>query len=184
MGKVIVYDTGGNQAGWYDDQTAFEVTGLTTQDPIHGATWADTGLPVSEAPYFIAITYDGVVIHGDGIFPRYMATAEVIAWLRGNCLAISEDEDGVSFQWDINPPPDLSGWTGTADPNDKPVLDSSVRPHDPSGADSLAEPVNDWWVLNGEDLLGAFDRVREGDDPGVVYLELIANSEPPEDDED
>lgn len=34
-----------------------------------------------------------------------------------------------------------------------------------------------WWVINGADLLRALERVDEGYPPDIIYLELVANSE-------
>lgn len=34
-----------------------------------------------------------------------------------------------------------------------------------------------WWTISGEALLDALRRVRDGDDPDLVYAELYANSE-------
>lgn len=38
-------------------------------------------------------------------------------------------------------------------------------------------PVEQWWCINGEEILGALRRARSGDDPELVYLELYANSD-------
>lgn len=38
-------------------------------------------------------------------------------------------------------------------------------------------PAEQWWTINGADLMAALDKAHAGDLPGVVYLELIANSE-------
>jgi len=47
-----------------------------------------------------------------------------------------------------------------------------------SPRDRLARPPSEqWWTINGEDLMSALRRCREGDSPEVVYLELLANSE-------
>lgn len=37
-------------------------------------------------------------------------------------------------------------------------------------------PVEQWWVINGEDVMDALRRAHAGDDPEIVYLELVANS--------
>jgi hypothetical protein len=33
-----------------------------------------------------------------------------------------------------------------------------------------------WWSISGEALLNALRQVAAGDDPDVVYMELLANS--------
>lgn len=38
-------------------------------------------------------------------------------------------------------------------------------------------PVEQWWTINGEDLMNALCRCHEGDHPDIVYLELLANSD-------
>ena len=38
-------------------------------------------------------------------------------------------------------------------------------------------PVEQWWTINGEDLMNALRRCREGDSPAIVYMELLANSD-------
>lgn len=38
-------------------------------------------------------------------------------------------------------------------------------------------PEDQWWTINGEDLLAALRRAHSGDAPEIVYLELLANSE-------
>ncbi len=38
-------------------------------------------------------------------------------------------------------------------------------------------PVEQWWTLNGADLMAALERTYNGDMPGVVYLELLVNSD-------
>jgi hypothetical protein len=38
-----------------------------------------------------------------------------------------------------------------------------------------------WWVINGRDLMNALEEAERGTDAGIVYLELIANSEAAED---
>lgn len=42
---------------------------------------------------------------------------------------------------------------------------------------SARPPAEQWWTLNGADLMGALQRAHDGDDPDVVYLELLANSD-------
>jgi len=38
-------------------------------------------------------------------------------------------------------------------------------------------PVDQWWVINGADLMNALAAANNGDGPSIVYMELIANSE-------
>lgn len=38
-------------------------------------------------------------------------------------------------------------------------------------------PAEQWWTINGQCLMDALEAAHGGDDPGVVYLELLANSE-------
>lgn len=38
-------------------------------------------------------------------------------------------------------------------------------------------PSEQWWTINGADLMAALCRCQEGDSPEIVYLELLANSE-------
>ena len=42
---------------------------------------------------------------------------------------------------------------------------------------SARPPAEQWWTINGADLMAALQKAHDGDLPGVVYLELIANSE-------
>lgn len=37
--------------------------------------------------------------------------------------------------------------------------------------------LDHWWCIQGHSLMYALKRVRDGDDPDVVYLELLANSD-------
>lgn len=37
-------------------------------------------------------------------------------------------------------------------------------------------PAEQWWTINGEDVMEALRRCHEGTPPDLVYLELIANS--------
>lgn len=37
-------------------------------------------------------------------------------------------------------------------------------------------PDEQWWVINGAELMSALMDAADGDDPEVVYLELVANS--------
>ena len=38
-------------------------------------------------------------------------------------------------------------------------------------------PCEQWWTINGEDIMEALRAAHEGTTPELVYLELIANSE-------
>lgn len=38
-------------------------------------------------------------------------------------------------------------------------------------------PAEQWWTINGAELLAALHRAHEGDDAEMVYLELFANSD-------
>jgi hypothetical protein len=38
-------------------------------------------------------------------------------------------------------------------------------------------PAEQWWALNGADLMCALQRAHDGDLPDVVYLELLVNSD-------
>lgn len=38
-------------------------------------------------------------------------------------------------------------------------------------------PAEQWWTLNGADLLAALHRAHSGDLPDLVYLELLVNSD-------
>ena len=37
--------------------------------------------------------------------------------------------------------------------------------------------AEEWWCINGQELLDALRRVSNGDDPDIAYAELFANSE-------
>ena len=37
-------------------------------------------------------------------------------------------------------------------------------------------PSEQWWTISGDDLLAALYRVKNGDDPEVVYMEFYVNS--------
>lgn len=41
----------------------------------------------------------------------------------------------------------------------------------------MAAPDDQWWVINGADLHVALRACRDGTDPDIQYLELLANSE-------
>lgn len=38
-------------------------------------------------------------------------------------------------------------------------------------------PTEQWWALNGQILMNALHRCHEGENPEIMYLELIANSD-------
>lgn len=40
----------------------------------------------------------------------------------------------------------------------------------------MTAPKDQWWYINGAELLAALHQAHDGDAPDVVYLELIANS--------
>lgn len=40
----------------------------------------------------------------------------------------------------------------------------------------MSAAADQWWCINGAELMAALTRAHDGDEPGVVYLELIANS--------
>lgn len=48
----------------------------------------------------------------------------------------------------------------------------------------MSDPLG-WWTIAGSELLAALERAHSGEDPGVVYAELYANSDheqvPPKD---
>lgn len=44
-------------------------------------------------------------------------------------------------------------------------------------------PDEQWWVIQGSDLLGALRRAAEGGDPDMLYVELYANSDASKEDE-
>lgn len=41
----------------------------------------------------------------------------------------------------------------------------------------MIDPAAQFWVVRGDIVLHALERAREGEDPGLIYLELLANSE-------
>jgi len=41
----------------------------------------------------------------------------------------------------------------------------------------MTPPADQWWAINGQVMLDAMHRCHEGEDPELMYLELIANSE-------
>lgn len=38
-------------------------------------------------------------------------------------------------------------------------------------------PSEQWWTINGQSLMDALHAAHDGDDPNIVYLELLANSD-------
>jgi hypothetical protein len=38
-------------------------------------------------------------------------------------------------------------------------------------------PSEQWWTINGADIMAALQKVEQGDAPWVVYAELLVNSE-------
>lgn len=38
-------------------------------------------------------------------------------------------------------------------------------------------PVEQWWTINGQELMTALQQAHAGTNPEIVYLELVANSE-------
>lgn len=38
-------------------------------------------------------------------------------------------------------------------------------------------PAEQWWAINGQDIMDALQRAHDGAEPWLVYLELIAGSE-------
>lgn len=40
----------------------------------------------------------------------------------------------------------------------------------------MTDPAQQWWVINGKDLLDALRACHDGTGPAVQYLELVANS--------
>lgn len=38
-------------------------------------------------------------------------------------------------------------------------------------------PADQYWAINGQVLLDALNRAHDGDDPDIIYLELFANSD-------
>lgn len=40
-------------------------------------------------------------------------------------------------------------------------------------------PAEQWWVINGAEVLRALRQAQDGGDPERIYLELFANSHPP-----
>lgn len=37
-------------------------------------------------------------------------------------------------------------------------------------------PDEQWWTINGDELMGVLKRAHEGEDPDLLYVELVANS--------
>ena len=45
-------------------------------------------------------------------------------------------------------------------------------------AEKLTRPPSEqWWAINGADFMAAMRRCRDGEDPDIVYLEYVANSD-------
>jgi len=40
-----------------------------------------------------------------------------------------------------------------------------------------------WWVIHGDDLIEMLQRAHAGEDPGIIYAEVYANSKLEEPDE-
>lgn len=38
-------------------------------------------------------------------------------------------------------------------------------------------PEDQWWTINGADIMAVLARAHAGEDPDLLYLEMIANSE-------
>jgi hypothetical protein len=48
----------------------------------------------------------------------------------------------------------------------------------PPSEETRGRPLAEaWWVIAGDELLAALWRAHMGDDPGVVYAELLVNAE-------
>lgn len=47
----------------------------------------------------------------------------------------------------------------------------------------MTDPAGQWWTINGRTLLDAIRQPHTGDQPDLIYLELITNNttEPAED---
>lgn len=44
--------------------------------------------------------------------------------------------------------------------------------------DGMTRPPDEqWWAINGSDIMSALHRAYDGEDPDLIYLELIANSD-------
>lgn len=48
----------------------------------------------------------------------------------------------------------------------------------------MTTPADQWWTINGAELMAALQRAHDGDEPGIVYIELLANSSTDEDDDE
>lgn len=45
--------------------------------------------------------------------------------------------------------------------------------------DTMPEPPSSdgpWWVIHGDEIMAALRRCAAGEDPDLMYLELVANS--------
>lgn len=38
-------------------------------------------------------------------------------------------------------------------------------------------PSQQWWTIRGDDIMAALAKVQQGDEPWVVYAELLVNAE-------
>lgn len=38
-------------------------------------------------------------------------------------------------------------------------------------------PSEQWWTINGADIMAALEKVKQGDEPWVVYAELLVNAD-------
>ena len=38
-------------------------------------------------------------------------------------------------------------------------------------------PSEQWWTIRGDDIMEAMRRAAAGEDPDLIYLELVANSD-------
>jgi len=43
------------------------------------------------------------------------------------------------------------------------------------------KPADQWWTINGQSIVEALQRAHDGETPDLVYLELFASSDQPED---
>jgi hypothetical protein len=39
-------------------------------------------------------------------------------------------------------------------------------------------PSEQWWVLNGQTLLDALRAVADGEDPNLIYMDLLLDADP------
>lgn len=40
----------------------------------------------------------------------------------------------------------------------------------------MTTPAEQWWSINGQEIMNMLERAKEGESPDLLYLELIANS--------